>query len=315
MELETEEAALSPPPAVVGTTESSTLSPSDTDTHESLEGQGVCDDSSVCVKSGSLGTTEGGSLPRENLNTTDTLEADCIKSVCAKSGSLGTTEGRSLPRENLNTTDSVRGTLETECIKSVDKTTSKGASHALSPGKAVKGTATEASTPDSKSVKSTSIVIKRKRRTTNRTPRKAKLSSDPKTPPASKTDSEGKQMVAKPLPDQTGTPDAWEENIEEVGGKREEPDDDSPEYEVVMVSTPQMKEARRLARLKQLREMKAREEREARRDRALKRRGEASPSKVSLASDSPAKKKVCWREETDLVSVFKYAPTENTLDV
>ena len=48
----------------------------------------------------------------------------------------------------------------------------------------------------------------------------------------------------------------------------------SEEVDCPIPSTPQQKEARRLARLRQLRDMRARETMEARRERALKRRGE-----------------------------------------
>jgi hypothetical protein len=72
------------------------------------------------------------------------------------------------------------------------------------------------------------------------------------------------------------------------------------EVDCPLPSTPQQKEARRLARLRQLREMRARETIEARRERALKRKGELSPSKRRPT------KKVSWKTEGSLTRVMEY---------
>ena len=77
----------------------------------------------------------------------------------------------------------------------------------------------------------------------------------------------------------------------------------SEEVDCPIPSTPQQKEARRLARLRQLRDMRARETMEARRERALKRRGEPSPTKQK--PDSSAKR-VSWREDGFLTKVMEY---------
>ena len=77
----------------------------------------------------------------------------------------------------------------------------------------------------------------------------------------------------------------------------------SEEVDCPIPSTPQQKEARRLARLRQLRDMRARETMEARRERALKRRGEPSPTKQK--PDSSAKR-VSWKEDGFLTKVMEY---------
>lgn len=88
-------------------------------------------------------------------------------------------------------------------------------------------------------------------------------------------------------------------------GCSEEPIEDelSDEVDCPMPSTAQQKEARRLARLRQLKEMRARETMEARRERALKRRGEQSPSKQRPSSSA---KRVSWKEDGSLTRVMEY---------
>ncbi len=84
----------------------------------------------------------------------------------------------------------------------------------------------------------------------------------------------------------------------------EEDDDDEAEGEIFGPSTPQQKEARHLARIKQLREMKARDAAESRQARALRRSGGVIPSpRKSIKASS---KKISWKEERHLVSVFNY---------
>ena len=77
-------------------------------------------------------------------------------------------------------------------------------------------------------------------------------------------------------------------------------DDLSEEVDCPIPSTPQQKEARRLARLRQLRDMRARETMEATRERALKRRGEPSPKPDSSA------KRVSWKEDGFLTKVMEH---------
>lgn len=98
---------------------------------------------------------------------------------------------------------------------------------------------------------------------------------------------------------------------EQEGIRRDDKDECAAleaQYEVVMVSTPRKKEAVRLARAKQLQEMRAREMREARLARALKRRGEVGEAPKGLLTSTTTDKKVSWREETSLVSVYNYSP-------
>lgn len=102
------------------------------------------------------------------------------------------------------------------------------------------------------------------------------------------------------------------ENLNE-GEKRvmevvsEELDEDATmEAEYPVASTPQQKESRRLAREKQLRDMKSRETAESRLERAMRRRGVKIAGKKSSTAEST--KRVSWREEVDLVSVFSYSP-------
>lgn len=99
------------------------------------------------------------------------------------------------------------------------------------------------------------------------------------------------------------TPDAESSlgcSEEQVKGGEDELND---EVDCPMPSTAQQKEARRLARLRQLKEMRARETMEARRERALKRRGEQSPSKQRTGSSA---KTVSWKEECSLARVMEY---------
>ena len=93
--------------------------------------------------------------------------------------------------------------------------------------------------------------------------------------------------------------------------------DDNADDRIVMVpSTPQEKEARRLARAKQLRNMRAWEMAEMRRERALrrgKRRNGEDGERNNEASSS--RKRIKWKEEDDLVSVFEYSPKEEVEDI
>ena len=92
--------------------------------------------------------------------------------------------------------------------------------------------------------------------------------------------------------------------------------DDNADDRIVMVpSTPQEKEARRLARAKQLRNMRAWEMAEMRRERALrrgKRRNGEDGERNNEASSS--RKRIKWKED-DLVSVFEYSPKEEVEDI
>lgn len=133
------------------------------------------------------------------------------------------------------------------------------------------------------------------------------------SPPQSRTstlspDSQKKPRRGIDSPDyQTEPPRRGIENEEggenENGGYEDETDDAGEESEYPMPSTAQQKEQRRLYRLKQLKEMRARETMEARQERALKRRGEPSPSKKQSSS---TRKRVSWREGSSLVSIFSY---------
>lgn len=97
-------------------------------------------------------------------------------------------------------------------------------------------------------------------------------------------------------------------NIQESSGS---------EDNIVMVpSTPQEKAARRLAREKQLKNMRAREMAETRRERALRRRrrmnGEDEESDSRL--EPKTWKKIKWKDDNELVSVFQYSPAEESSD-
>ena len=72
--------------------------------------------------------------------------------------------------------------------------------------------------------------------------------------------------------------------------------------DAIMVSTPQMKETRRLARQKQLKSMRAREMAESRNERALRRTGGGDDKKLPLVTGN---KQVTWKDN-ELVRVFNY---------
>ena len=102
-----------------------------------------------------------------------------------------------------------------------------------------------------------------------------------------------------------------EREVKEDENKEEDENgEDGDTLEEYLLSTPQQKEARRLARMKQLKEMRTREMAESRHQRALKRRGEITPSKKSLNLST---KKVSWKGH-NLISFFYYSPEPESSD-
>lgn len=92
----------------------------------------------------------------------------------------------------------------------------------------------------------------------------------------------------------------------------DEDDEGACDMELPLPATAQLKEARCLARQKQLDNLRTREMAEARRERALKRRGEVSPLKrQSEASKLAAKKRVSWRDESNLISILNCPALED----
>lgn len=92
----------------------------------------------------------------------------------------------------------------------------------------------------------------------------------------------------------------------------DEDDEGACDMELPLPATAQLKEARCLARQKQLDNLRTREMAEARRERALKRRGEVSPLKrQSEASKLAAKKRVSWRDESNLISILNCPVSED----
>ena len=145
------------------------------------------------------------------------------------------------------------------------------------------------------------VAIKRKRKHTRRGPSIA--AKRPK-----KTGSDSAKGIADSVDcvKDADPSESVKESTDSIGSDETDESGQS-EYDVVMVSTAQQKEARRLARLKQLQDMRTREMREARMERARKRGGEASPLKRPPVA---SQKKVSWEEETSLVSVFNYSPLQ-----
>lgn len=92
----------------------------------------------------------------------------------------------------------------------------------------------------------------------------------------------------------------------------DEDDEGACDMELPLPATAQLREARRLARQKQLDNLRTREMAEARRERALKRRGGVSPLKrQSEASKLAAKKRVSWRDESNLISILNCPASED----
>ena len=120
-----------------------------------------------------------------------------------------------------------------------------------------------------------------------------------------------KQKMGVSCPDATPTSAITSrvdtEELTLFAGDDESDSSSMSEVEHPLPSTPQQKEARRLARLKQLQEMRARETMEARRERAMKRRGESSPSKRPQRT---IHKRVTWMEEGSLVTVVNCPPSD-----
>ena len=120
-----------------------------------------------------------------------------------------------------------------------------------------------------------------------------------------------KQKMGVSCPDATPTSAITSrvdtEELTLFAGDDESDSSSMSEVEHPLPSTPQQKEARRLGRLKQLQEMRARETMEARRERAMKRRGESSPSKRPQRTTH---KRVTWMEEGSLVTVVNCPPSD-----
>jgi len=91
--------------------------------------------------------------------------------------------------------------------------------------------------------------------------------------------------------------------------------EESEDDHVVMVSsTPQEKEARRLARQRQLRNLRTWEETESRRERAMRRRKRTGRTEEKSGQGDRACKRIKWREEETLVSVYEYSPPKDDLE-
>ena len=97
-----------------------------------------------------------------------------------------------------------------------------------------------------------------------------------------------------------------EDRLREAGGGEEESENDQI---VMVVSTPQEKEARRLARQRQLKNMRAWEEAESRRERALRRRNRIGCTEEK-SGHNERECKIKWKEDETLVSVFEYSPKD-----
>ena len=82
------------------------------------------------------------------------------------------------------------------------------------------------------------------------------------------------------------------------------------EEEYPQPSTPQQKLLRRLARQKQLEEMRAREAAILREERLLRRKGNL----LSPQRDQSSAKRISWKDDTDLVEMFIYAPVREDDD-